>query len=461
MHSNPLTMSNNNYYIYNANIINEGKIFKADVVIQSGIIKLVLNTKQNIEDILLSEDTEFVDAKGLYLMPGVIDDQVHFREPGGTHKANIASESMAAAAGGITSFMDMPNTNPPTITQELLEEKFEIAKEKSSINYSFYMGVTNDNIDEVLKTDPKNVCGVKIFLGSSTGNMLVDNEASIEKLFATSPILIAAHCEDEDTIQENLKEYTQKFGEDIPVDRHATIRSEEACYKSSSFAVNLAKKYNTRLHILHLSTQKELELFDHKTPIERKKITAEVCAHHLWFNFLDYENYGSQIKCNPSIKSPDDQVGLLIGLHGNKIDVIGSDHAPHLMDEKNQKYLQSPSGVPLVQHTLLMMLEMYHMGKISLETIVEKMCHNPARCFQIDRRGYIRQGYAADLVLVDINKQFEVNKNNILYKCNWSPFEGYTFNSKIVSTFVNGQRVYNNGEVDKNVKGERLQFYRD
>ncbi len=453
-------MTNNNYFIHNANIVNEGKIFKGDIVVQNGIIKLVLNSKHGIEDILLDDDTEYVDANGLYLIPGVIDDQVHFRDPGLTHKGDINTESKAAAAGGVTSYMDMPNTDPLTITQELLENKFLDAASKSYVNYSFYMGATNDNIDEILKTDPKTVCGVKVFLGASTGNMLVDSIPAIEQLFACSPLLIAVHCEDETIIRANLNEYIEKFGDDIPIDRHAVIRSQEACYKSSSFAVNLAKKYNTRLHVLHLSTAKELELFDHKTPLERKRITAEVCAHHLWFNFLDYEEFGTEIKCNPSIKSPEDQVGLLVGLHGNKIDVIASDHAPHTFDEKQQKYLKAPSGIPLVQHTLQMMLEMYHEGKITIEAIVEKMCHNPAKCFQIDRRGFIRQGFFADFVLLDLEKKYCVTKQNILYKCNWSPFEDYTFNSTIVSTFVNGKRVYHEGKFDEDVKGERLFFYR-
>ena len=460
LHSKSSKMTNDNYFIHNANIVNEGKIFKGDIVVQNGIIKLVLNSKHGIEDILLDDNTEYIDANGLFLIPGVIDDQVHFREPGLTHKADIESESKAAAAGGVTSFMDMPNTNPLAVTQELLEQKYEIAAHKSYVNYSFYMGTTNDNIEEVLKTDPKSVCGVKVFLGSSTGNMLVDSIPAIEQLFACSPLLLAVHCEDETIVRKNLKEYINKFGDDIPIDRHAVIRSAEACYKSSSYAVNLAKKYNTRLHVLHLSTEKELELFDHKTPLERKRITSEVCAHHLWFNFLDYEKYGTQIKCNPSIKSPDDQLGLLIGLFANKIDVIGSDHAPHTWVEKQQKYVKAPSGIPLVQHSLQMMLEMYHQGKTTLELIVEKMCHNPAKCFQVDRRGFIRQGFFADFTLLDLNKKFVVSKDNIQYKCKWSPFDGYSFNSTIVSTFINGKRVYHEGEFDENVRGERLMFYR-
>lgn len=453
-------MINDNYFIHNANIVNEGKIIKGDIVIQNGIIKLVLNSKHGIEDILLDDNTEYIDANGLYLIPGVIDDQVHFRDPGLTHKGDIKTESMAAAAGGITSFMDMPNTNPQTITQELLEKKYTHAASCSSVNYSFYMGATNENIEEILKTDPKSVCGVKVFLGASTGNMLVDSIPAIEQLFACAPLLIAVHCEDETIIKQNLEMYANKFGDDIPIDRHAVIRSQEACYKSTEFAVGLAKKYNTRLHVLHLSTAKELELFDNKTPIERKRITSEVCAHHLWFNFLDYDKLGTKIKCNPSIKSIEDQMGLLIGLHGNKIDVIASDHAPHLFDEKQQKYLNCPSGVPLVQHTLQMMLEFYQQGKITLETIVEKMCHNPAKCFQIDRRGFIRQGFFADFVLLDLEKKHTVTKENINYKCNWSPLENYSFNSTIVSTFVNGKRVYNEGKIDENIKGERLIFYR-
>jgi len=449
---------NDNYYIHNAHIVNEGKVIKADVVIQSGMIKLVLTDNFAIEDILLDDNTVFIDAEGLYLLPGAIDDQVHFREPGLTHKADIYSESKAAVAGGVTSFMDMPNTIPNTLTQDLLEEKYKLAATKSLANFSFYMGASNDNINEVLKTDPNTVCGVKIFLGASTGNMLVDNLQTLEQLFACSKSLIAIHAEDEAIILQNSKTYRDQFGENVPFNRHAAIRSAEACYKSSSYAVNLAKKYNTRLHVLHLSTAKELELFDHKTPLEKKRITSEVCVHHLWFNYLDYEEQGALIKCNPSIKSPEDQMGLLIGLLGNKIDVVATDHAPHLIEEKDNTYFKSPSGIPLVQHSLLMMLELYHFGKITLDKVVEKMAHAPAKCFKIDKRGFIRPGNYADLVLVDLNTTQEINEENILYKCGWSPLEGSTFHSKIIKTFVNGKLVYNNGVFNEDVRGKRLLF---
>jgi dihydroorotase len=449
---------NDNYYIHNAHIVNEGKIIKADVVIQNGLIKLVLTDNFAIEDILLDDNTVFIDAEGLYLFPGVIDDQVHFREPGLTQKGDIYSESKAAVAGGITSYMDMPNTVPNVLTQEILEEKYKLAANHSLANYSFYMGASNDNISEVLKTDPNTVCGVKVFLGASTGNMLVDNLQTLEQLFACSKSLIAVHAEDEKIIQENSKAYREQYGENVPFDRHAAIRSAEACYSSSSYAVSLAKKYNTRLHVLHLSTAKELELFDHKTPLEKKRITSEVCVHHLWFNFLDYQEQGALIKCNPSIKSPDDQIGLLIGLMGNKIDVVATDHAPHTLEEKDNTYFKSPSGIPLVQHSLLMMLELYHQGKITLEKIVEKMCHAPAKCFKIDKRGFIRPSNHADLVLVDLNCEQEINEDNILYKCAWSPFEGSIFHSKVVKTFVNGQLVYDNGTFNEKVRGSRLNF---
>ncbi|MEI6348428.1 MAG: dihydroorotase [Bacteroidota bacterium] len=452
---------NDNYYIHNAHIVNEGKIIKADVVIQGGLIKLVLTDNFAIEDVLLDEDTVFIDAEGLFLIPGAIDDQVHFREPGLTQKGDILSESKAAVAGGVTSFMEMPNTIPNVLTQELLEDKYRLAANKSLANYSFYMGVSNDNILEVLKTNPNTVCGVKVFLGASTGNMLVDNVQTLEQLFACSKSLIAVHAEDENIIQQNIKKYRDQFGENIPFDRHAVIRSAEACYSSSYFAVTLAKKYNTRLHILHLSTAKELELFDHKTPIEKKRITSEVCVHHLWFNYLDYESQGALIKCNPSIKSQDDQIALLIGLLGNKIDVVASDHAPHTFEEKDNTYFNSPSGIPLVQHGLLMMLELYHQGRITLEKVVEKMSHGPAKCFKIEKRGFIRPGNYADLVLVDLNCEQEVTEDNVLYKCGWSPLEGMIFHSKIVKTFVNGQLVYDDGTFNDNVRGKRLMFIVD
>lgn len=449
---------NDNYYIHNAHIVNEGRVIKADVVIQQGYIKLVLTDNFAIEDILLDEDTVFIDAEGLFLIPGVIDDQVHFRDPGLTHKGDIFTESKAAVAGGVTSYMDMPNTIPNVVTQEILEAKYQHASSKSLANYSFYMGASNDNIAEVLKTNPNNVCGVKIFMGASTGNMLVDNPQVLEQLFACSKSLLAVHAEDENIIKENSAKYREQYGEDVPFDRHAAIRSAEACYSSSSYAVSLAKKYNTRLHILHLSTAKELELFDHKMPLEKKRITSEVCVHHLWFSYLDYQEQGALIKCNPAIKSPEDQIGLLVGLMGNKIDVVATDHAPHLLEEKDHSYFKSPSGIPLVQHGLLMMLELYHQGKITLEKIVEKMCHAPAKCFKIDKRGFIRPGNFADLVLVDLKAEQVIDEDNVLYKCGWSPLEGTTLHSKIVKTFVNGQLVYDNGDFNEQVRGLRLTF---
>ncbi len=449
---------NDNYYIHNAHIVNEGRVIKADVVIQQGYIKLVLTDNFAIEDILLDEDTVFIDAEGLFLIPGVIDDQVHFRDPGLTHKGDIFTESKAAVAGGVTSYMDMPNTIPNVVTQEILEAKYQQASSKSLANYSFYMGASNDNIAEVLKTNPNNVCGVKIFMGASTGNMLVDNPQALEQLFACSKSLLAVHAEDENIIKENSAKYREQYGEDVPFDRHAAIRSAEACYSSSSYAVSLAKKYNTRLHILHLSTAKELELFDHKMPLEKKRITSEVCVHHLWFSYLDYQEQGALIKCNPAIKSPEDQIRLLVGLMGNKIDVVATDHAPHLLEEKDHSYFKSPSGIPLVQHGLLMMLELYHQGKITLDKIVEKMCHAPAKCFKIDKRGFIRPGNFADLVLVDLKAEQVIDEDNILYKCGWSPLEGTTLHSKIVKTFVNGQLVYDNGDFNEQVRGLRLTF---
>jgi len=439
--------------IKNAQIVNEGKIYNSDVLIEDKIIK-------EIAAEITIEAEQIIDAKGLCLLPGVIDDQVHFREPGLTHKATIYTESKAAVAGGITSFMEMPNTNPQALTQELLEEKYQIASETSIANYSFFMGVSNDNLEEVLKTDPKTVGAKKIFMGSSTGNMLVDNKSVLEEIFSKSPMLIAVHCEDEQTIQKNTIKAKKKFGEDIPIAEHPNIRSAEACYKSSSMAVELAKKHNARLHVFHLSTEKEIALFDNTLPLAEKRITAEVCIHHLWFSDRDYEEKGALIKWNPAVKKESDKNALFQALLDGKLDVIASDHAPHTLEEKSDTYFKAPSGGPLVQHALPAMLAFANQGKISLEKVVEKMCHNPAICFRIENRGFIREGYFADLVLVDLNKPWEVNKDNILYKCGWSPFEGATFNAQITHTFVNGHIAYKYGYFDETQKGMRLTFDR-
>ncbi|HJN63427.1 MAG TPA: dihydroorotase [Flavobacteriales bacterium] len=439
--------------IKNAQIVNEGKVYKSDVLVEDKIIK-------EISFDIKTDTDQIINAKGLYLLPGVIDDQVHFREPGLTHKANIYTESRAAVAGGITSFMDMPNTNPQTLTQKLLEEKCQIASEKSIANYSFFMGASNDNLEEVLKTNPENVGAIKIFMGSSTGNMLVDNKEVLEDIFKKSPMLIAVHCEDEATIQENIRKVKKQFGEDVPISEHPKIRSVDACYKSSSIAVELAKKHNTRLHVFHLSTAKEIELFDNSIPLKDKRITAEVCIHHLWFDESKYEEKGTFIKWNPAIKKESDKTALLQALLDGKLDVIATDHAPHTLEEKANPYFKAPSGGPLVQHALPAMLKFVHQGKISLEKVVEKMCHNPAICFKVEKRGFIKEGYFADLVLVNLNNPWEVNKENILYKCGWSPFEGETFNAQITHTLVNGHIVYEYGNFDESKRGMRLTFER-
>ncbi len=440
--------------IKNAHIVNEGKVFLGHVLLVGNFIK-----KITVEEINESADT-IIDAKGKYLLPGCIDDQVHFREPGLTHKADIYTESKAAVAGGITSFMEMPNTVPNTLTQTLLEEKYSIGAKNSLANYSFFMGASNDNIEEILNTNPTNVCGLKIFMGSSTGNMLVDNRQALETIFSKSKMLIAVHCEDEATVRTNTELYKQKFGDNIPIESHPLIRNEEACYKSSSLAVELAKKYDTRLHILHISTAKELGLFDNKTPLSKKRITAEACIHHLWFSDEDYKTKGNFIKWNPAVKTKLDRDAILQGVLDNKIDVIATDHAPHTIEEKKQPYLKAPSGGPLVQHALAAMLELARNKKITIEKVVEKMSHAVADCFQIDKRGYIRENYFADLVLVDLNAPWTVDKSNILYKCGWSPFEGQTFQSKITHTFVNGHLAYQNGVFDETKKGLRLLFQR-
>lgn len=441
--------------IRNAKIVNEGTIFEGDVLIEG---KMIVEIATQIS--AKSSSTKIIDAEGNFLLPGIIDDQVHFREPGLTHKGTIFTESRAAVAGGITSFIEQPNTVPNAVTQELLEDKYKIAAEKSFTNYSFMMGGTNTNLEELLKTNPKNVAGIKLFLGSSTGNMLVDNEEALEKIFSSTDMLIAVHCEDEATIKANLAKFQAEYGADIPVSAHPLIRSAEACYISSSKAVELAKKTGARLHVFHISTAKELELFSNKIPLEKKKITAEVCIHHLWFSDKDYDAKGNFIKWNPAVKTDDDREALWAAVLDDRIDVIASDHAPHTMEEKNQKYAQTPSGGPLVQHALVAMFEAYHKGKISIEKIIEKMAHNPAKLFKIDKRGFIKEGYYADLVIVNTGLPWTVNKDNILYKCGWSPFEGTTFKSRITHTFVNGQLVYNNSKVKDIHVGERLTFDR-
>ncbi|HVS90805.1 MAG TPA: dihydroorotase [Mucilaginibacter sp.] len=439
--------------IKSATIVNENKQFVSDLLVKDGLI-------EKIDKQIDVQADQIINAEGLYLFPGCIDDQVHFREPGLTHKADIHTESRAAVAGGITSFMEMPNTVPNTLTQELLEQKYEIASHNSLANYSFFMGASNDNIDQILKTDIQNVCGVKVFMGSSTGNMLVDNPKTLEGIFSRSPMLVAVHCEDEATIRRNLEHYKQLYGEDIPIRMHPIIRSEEACYLSSSMAVELAKKYNTRLHILHISTEKETHLFRNDIPLKDKRITAEACIHHLWFSDEDYETKGNLIKWNPAVKTASDREGILKAVLDGRIDVIATDHAPHTLEEKSQPYLKAPSGGPLVQHALPAMLELYHHGKISLEQIAVKMAHNVATCFQVDRRGFVREGYWADLVLVDLDKPWNVNKSNILYKCGWSPFEGTTFRSSIMHTIVSGNVAYSNGSIIEGKAGKRLKFNR-
>lgn len=440
--------------IKSATVVNENTQFVADIYIKDGFIEQIASQIDKPAD-------QIINAEGLHLLPGCIDDQVHFREPGLTHKANIYTESRAAVAGGITSFMEMPNTVPNTLTQELLEQKYEIGRHNSLANYSFFMGASNDNIDEVLRTDINNVCGVKVFMGSSTGNMLVDNPKTLENIFSQSPMLVATHCEDEATIQSNLNHYKQLLGDNITVKLHPKIRSAEACYLSSSMAVELAKKHNTRLHILHISTERETHLFTNDIPLKDKRITAEACIHHLWFSDEDYETKGNLIKWNPAVKKASDREGILKAVLDGHIDVIATDHAPHTIEEKALPYLQAPSGGPLVQHALPAMLQLHHEGKITLEQIAEKMAHNVAICFQIEKRGFIREGYYADLVLVNLNKPWQVSKENILYKCNWSPFEGVDFQSKVIHTIVSGNLTYSEGVIIDNLPGKRLTFDRN
>lgn len=441
--------------IKNARIVNEGTIFEGDVLIEDQYIKEIASSIS-----VKNSDITVIDAENNYLIPGVIDDQVHFREPGLTHKATIETESRAAIAGGITSFIEMPNTNPQATTIEKLEDKFQIAANTSSANYSFMFGGTNDNLDEILKVDPLKVAGLKLFLGSSTGNMLVDNPEVLEKIFKSTNLLISVHCEDEDTIKQNTACYLERYGEDIPIKCHPEIRSAEACYISSSKAIALAKKTGARLHVFHLSTEKETKLFSNKKPLKDKKITAEVCIHHLWFSDEDYDKKGTFIKWNPAVKSVKDRDGLWKALLEDKIDVIASDHAPHTLEEKSNKYTKAPSGGPLVQHALVAMMEAHHNGRISIEKMVEKMCHNPAILFQIEKRGYIREGYFADLVLVNPNNPWTVTKDNSLYKCGWSPFEGSTFKSRVTHTILNGTVVYENANFTNHNAAMRLTFNR-
>jgi len=441
--------------IRNATIVNEGRTFIGSVLIHGEQIVAVYEENEPIE---LSEPCVEIDATGLLLIPGVIDDQVHFRDPGLTHKGDLFSESRAAVAGGITSFMDMPNTRPQATTIEILEEKYTSAAEKSLANYSFLMGVTNDNIEELKKVDGHRVAGVKMFMGSSTGNMLVDNAETLNRVFAEIPLLIVTHCEDETIIQKNIAHYKELLGDDIPIEYHPIIRSAEACYKSSSYAVELATKYNSRLHVFHLSSAMEMSLFTSDIPLKEKRITAEVCVHHLWFSDADYAKYGNRIKWNPAVKAESDRLALIDAVNSNKIDVIATDHAPHLLSEKEGSCLKAASGGPLVQHSLVAMLQMVKQGNFSLEKIVEKMCHAPAELFRIEKRGFIRPGYFADLVLVDPNRPWTVSSENILYKCGWSPFEGTRFDASVLNTWVNGQMVYDNGQIDDTVRGKRLLF---
>jgi len=439
--------------IVNAKIVNEGKVTEGDVLINGDRIDKIGQG--------LSSAGRTIDAKGTYLLPGLIDDQVHFREPGLTHKATIYTESRAAVAGGITSYMEMPNTVPPTFTQELLEQKYQVGSRDSLANYSFYMGTSHDNLDEIMRTDLRRVCGLKIFMGSSTGNLLVDDPETLRNIFSRFPGLIASHCEHEPTIRKNMELYREKFGEQIPVSFHPQIRSAEGCYLSSSTAIELAKEFGTRLHILHISTERETKLFSSELPLEKKKITAEACIHHLWFNDSDYERLGMNIKWNPAIKTAADQAAILQAVLHDRIDVIATDHAPHTKEEKAQSYFSAPSGGPLVQHSLVAMMAMVRQGKITIERIVEKMCHNPAILFRIQDRGFIREGAFADIVLVDPQKSWKVDASNILAKCGWSPFEGQEFNASVTHTFVSGNLAYENGKVVEGTPGKRLTFQPD
>lgn len=440
-----------NILIKNVSIINRNRITEGDIFIRHGRLEQVGGQIDRQADLVL-------DGTNLHAMPGIIDDQVHFREPGLTHKADLYTEPRAAVAGGVTSFMEMPNTKPPALTQALLDEKYKIAAAKSLANYSFFMGASNDNLEEVLKTNPRNVCGIKIFMGSSTGNMLVDNPVTLDAIFRQCPMLIATHCEDEATIRNNERLFRERFGEDVPIEYHPEIRSVEGCLLSSAMAVDLAKQHGTRLHILHISTKDELTLFRNDIPLREKRITSEVCVHHLYFNSKDYHTKGTQIKCNPAVKGPEHQEALFPALLDDRLDIIATDHAPHTWEEKQNKYFSAPSGVPLIQHSLNVMLEFHQKGKISLERIVEKMCHAPAECFRIEDRGYLDEGCWADLVLVDLNENWTVSRDNTFYKCNWSPFEGHTFKGKVKSTVVSGHLAWHKGQFFEEKKGERLLF---
>ena len=441
-----------NFLLKNGRIINEGVAFFGDLLIRNGIIERI---DKQIENTINAQE---INAEGKLILPGCIDDQVHFREPGLTHKATIATESRAAVAGGITSFMEMPNTTPSAVTIEKLEEKYAIAANSSLANYSFYLGSTNSNIEEIKRVNAETICGVKIFMGSSTGDMLVDDPRALEDVFHYAPTIITTHCEDDPMIKKNLQKFIMEYGEELPAKFHPLIRSEEACYKSSSFAVSLAKKHNSRLHILHISTAKELELFRNDVPLHQKRITAEACVHHLWFTDKDYDTKGNFIKWNPAVKTENDCAGIWAGVLDNRIDVIATDHAPHTLEEKNQVYAKAPSGGPLVQHALLAMLEKSKQGMISVEKVVEKMAHAPAILFRVKNRGFLREGYAADIVMVDLNKTHEVTANNLLYKCGWSPFDGFTFSSSIERTFVNGKIVFENQAIKESGVGSRLSF---
>ncbi len=446
------------YLIKNTTIVNEGKSFNGDVLIKEDRIEKIASKIEAQGAI-----TE-IDGEGKALIPGLIDEHVHFREPGLTQKGEIRTETKAAVAGGVTSFMEMPNTIPPVLTEEILEHKYDLAAEKSLANYSFYMGVSHDNLENVLRINNRKqeICGVKIFIGSTTGNMLVDDEETLSKIFKGSELLIATHCENEDIVQANLTRFKEEKGfENLELSDHPLIRNVEGCYTSSQSTINLAKKYGTRLHIVHITTGKEVDLFTNSIPLEDKKITSEVCVHHLWFTSDDYKKYGNKIKCNPAIKAPENKAGLWKGLLENKLDCIATDNAPHTEKEKNQPFYKAPAGIPLVQHGLLMMLDQYKSGRISLEKIVEKMCHNPAICYRVKERGFIREGYYADLVLLDLNRDFRVKKDNIYFKCGWSPLEGHTFPAKIEKTFVNGNKVYDNGTFNEETKGLRLRFDRE
>ena len=443
----------NSYLIKNAAIVNEGSSFVGDLLVENGIIKKIGSS-------ITTNSMTVIDASGKYLIPGLIDDQVHFREPGLTHKATIDSESRAAVAGGITTFIEMPNTVPQATNQQLLQDKFNIAEKTSFANYSFMFGGTNNNLEELLKTDPKTVAGIKLFLGSSTGNMLVDNLEVLEKIFSSTKLIISVHCEDEETIKKNTAEHKAQYGEHIPIELHPVIRSEEACYLSSSRAIELAKKTGARLHVFHVSTAKETTLFRNDIPLEEKQITSEVCVHHLWFSDQDYKEKGTHIKWNPAVKTVADRQGLWKALLDDRLDIIATDHAPHTLEEKSNSYLKAPSGGPLVQHALLALLEKVSEKVISIEKLVEKACHNPAIIFQIENRGFIREGYYADLVLIDLKAPQTVCKENILYKCGWSPFEGTTFSSSVTHTFVNGVLMYHEGVFNNEVKGKRITFNR-